>query len=67
MAQLIDGKLVSQSVKDRIRDEVAVLKENGKETIPRPASMSITKRRRVNMSDSVRSNMPCPLKPRRKS
>ena len=31
MAQLIDGKLVSQSVKDRIRDEVAVLKENGKE------------------------------------
>lgn len=31
MAQLIDGKLVSQSVKDRIRDEVAVLKENGKQ------------------------------------
>lgn len=31
MFQLIDGKLVSQSVKDRIRDEVAALKEQGKE------------------------------------
>ena len=31
MFQLIDGKLVSQSVKDRIKDEVAVLKEQGKE------------------------------------
>ena len=31
MAQIIDGKLVSQSVKDRIRDEVAVLKAQGKE------------------------------------
>ena len=30
MFQLIDGKLVSQSVKDRIREEVAVLKEQGK-------------------------------------
>ena len=29
--QLIDGKLVSQSVKDRIKDEVAVLKREGKE------------------------------------
>ena len=31
MFQLIDGKLVSQSVKDRIRDEVAELKKDGKE------------------------------------
>ena len=31
MYQLIDGKLVSQSVKDRIRDEVAQIKEQGKE------------------------------------
>ena len=31
MFQLIDGKLVSQSVKDRIKEEVAVLKEQGKE------------------------------------
>ncbi|MBQ3264388.1 MAG: bifunctional methylenetetrahydrofolate dehydrogenase/methenyltetrahydrofolate cyclohydrolase FolD [Ruminococcus sp.] len=31
MAQIIDGKLVSQNVKDRIRDEVAALKEQGKE------------------------------------
>ena len=31
MAQLIDGKLVSQSVKDRIRDEVAAIKADGKE------------------------------------
>ena len=31
MYKLLDGKLVSQSVKDRIRDEVAVLKEQGKE------------------------------------
>lgn len=31
MAQLIDGKLVSQSVKDRIRGEVAELKKDGKE------------------------------------
>ena len=29
MYQIIDGKLVSQSVKDRIRDQVAVLKEKG--------------------------------------
>ena len=31
MYQIMDGKLVSQSVKDRIRDEVAALKEQGKE------------------------------------
>ena len=31
MAQLIDGKLVSQSVKDRIKEEVAALKKQGKE------------------------------------
>ncbi len=31
MYQLIDGKLVSQSVKDRIRDEVSELKARGKE------------------------------------
>ncbi len=31
MYQLMDGKLVSQSVKDRIRDEVAVYREQGKE------------------------------------
>ena len=31
MVQIMDGKLVSQSVKDRIRDQVAVLKEQGKE------------------------------------
>ena len=31
MVQIIDGKLVSQSVKDRIRDRVAALKEEGKE------------------------------------
>ena len=31
MYQLIDGKLVSQSVKDRIRDEVAQLNKDGKE------------------------------------
>ena len=31
MAQLIDGKLVSQSVKDRIKEEVAALKADGKE------------------------------------
>lgn len=31
MFQIIDGKLVSQSVKDRIRDRVAKLKEQGKE------------------------------------
>ena len=31
MFELLDGKLVSQSVKDRIRDEVAALKEQGRE------------------------------------
>ncbi len=31
MFQIMDGKLVSQSVKDRIRDRVAKLKEQGKE------------------------------------
>lgn len=31
MYKLIDGKLVSQSVKDRIREEVSALKEQGKE------------------------------------
>ena len=31
MYKILDGKLVSQSVKDRIRDEVSVLKEQGKE------------------------------------
>jgi len=31
MAKVLDGKSVSQSVKDRIRDEVAVLKEQGRE------------------------------------
>lgn len=31
MVQLIDGKLVSQSVKDRIRDKAVILKEQGKE------------------------------------
>ena len=31
MYKLIDGKLVSQSVKDRIRDEVSGLKKSGKE------------------------------------
>ena len=31
MYKLIDGKEVSQSVKDRIREEVAALKENGQE------------------------------------
>ena len=31
MYQIMDGKLVSQSVKDRIRSEVAALKEQGKE------------------------------------
>lgn len=31
MYKLIDGKVVSQSVKDRIRDEVALLREQGKE------------------------------------
>ena len=31
MYKLIDGKLVSQSVKDRIREEVSALKEEGRE------------------------------------
>lgn len=31
MFQLLDGRLVSQSVKDRIRDEVAVLRAEGRE------------------------------------
>ena len=31
MAQILDGKLVSQSVKDRIRDEVSELKQQGRE------------------------------------